>query len=66
MSLDLIIGAAKKDPRFKQMKGEDYDKPESKDEDMSEDGGDQLDEQFSAGQAAAIRSYVDSCLPKSK
>jgi hypothetical protein len=59
--LDLIIGAAKKDPRYKKAKGE-ADAPEMDDTDDEAAEGDGLDEVFSAKQAAAVRAYVDSCM----
>jgi hypothetical protein len=54
--LDIIVEAAKKDPRYSKMKGGD-DEPDT-DEDQDEGG---LDDVFSAKQAAAIKAYVESC-----
>jgi hypothetical protein len=56
--LDLIV-AAKKDPRYSKMKGEEPDM-DGGDEDESSDG-DALDGVFSKSQAAAIRQYVSDC-----
>lgn len=53
--LDVIIGAAKKDPRYSKLKGEDPEVDADK-------GGDDLDKVFSKSQAAAVRAYVDSCM----
>ncbi len=58
--LEVIIGAAKKDPRFSKMKGGYDEEPEMDDED--EGAADDLDKAFSPSQAAAIRAYGDSCM----
>ena len=55
--LDIIVEAAKKDPRYSKMKGGDAE-PDSEDEDTDEGG---LEDVFSAKQAAAIKAYVESC-----
>lgn len=57
-SLEIIMGAAKKDKRFAKMKGEDTDAMDEPKADEDEGG---LEDVFSAKQAAAIRAYVDSC-----
>ncbi len=69
--LEVLIGAAKKDPRFDKLKGADdaHDDAKEYDEDEEyEEGGDAgldaLKKAFPAEQAKAIQAYVDACMKK--